>query len=291
MCSLRWVAALIVVAAMPATRVRAQAWQEAPEDAWRQIFDGRDLAGWKVKLTHRELGEDPLHTVSARDGVMKVSYDEYDRFDGDFGHIFFEEPFSYYVLRLEYRFLGEQTTGGPDWGLRNSGVMFHAQSPESMGREQDFPVCVEAQLLGGTGEGERPTGNVCTPGTNVVMDGRLVTDHCVQSTSATYDGDQWVSFELVVLGSGRIEHRVNGNLVLAYEQPQYGGGNVANFDESVKRDGELIEKGYIALQAESHPVEFRNVRILDLVGCMERQSPSYRPWFVASDPERCKAAD
>lgn len=272
---------------LTAAAAPAQTWHEAPEDAWRQLLDEHSLDGWRVKLTGHPLDEDPLGTVRVEDGVMKVSYDAYASFDRDFGHIFFEQAFSHYVLRLEYRFLGEQAPGGPEWALRNSGVMFHSQSPQSMGEDQDFPICIEAQFLGGTGEGERTTGNLCTPGTNVVIDGKLVTDHCVPSTSKTYHGDQWVAFELVVLGSERIEHRVNGETVLRYEKPQYGGGNVDAFDASLKRDGELIESGHIALQAESHPVEFRNVRVLDLVGCTDPDSPGYRPWFVASDPERC----
>jgi len=271
-----------------ATEARAQAWRDAPESAWRSLLPEQGLEGWHVKIAHQALDEDPRGTVRVENGVMKVSYANYEHFDGDFGHIFYAEPFSYYVLRLEYRFLGEQAPGGPEWAIRNSGVMFHAQPPESMGKEQDFPVCIEAQLLGGTGSGPRPTGNLCTPGTNVVMDGKLVTEHCVNSTSKTYDGDQWVSFELVVMGSERIEHRLEGETVLSYEKPQVGGGAVSNFDPAFKPDGKILDSGYFALQAESHPVEFRNVRLLDLTGCTDRDSPSYRPWFVNSDPDRCE---
>jgi hypothetical protein len=276
--------AALVGAAAPAI---AQSWAEAPDSAWESLLAADSLDGWHVKITKHPLDEDPLGTVRVEDGVMKVSYDRYETFDGDFGHIFYERPFSYYVLRLEYRFLGEQALGGPDWAVRNSGVMFHAQSPESMGVDQDFPVCIEAQLLGGTGQGPRPTGNLCTPGTNVVMDGKLITEHCVQSSSDTYDGDDWVHFELVALGSEKIEHRVEGETVLTYEKPQVGGGAVSGYDPAQKPDGKILEGGYFALQAESHPVEFRNVRILDLTGCTDPDSPAYRPWYVHSDPERC----
>jgi hypothetical protein len=271
-----------------ATTGPAQDWQSAPASEWRSLLDSDSLEGWHVKLTHQALDADPRGTVRVEGGVMKISYEGYQHFDGDFGHIFYEEPFSHYVLRLEHRFLGEQAPGGPDWAVRNSGVMFHAQSPESMGLDQDFPVCVEAQLLGGTGSGARPTGNLCTPGTHVVMDGKLVTEHCVSSSSKTYDGDGWVSFELVVLGSERIEHRVEGETVLSYEQPQVGGGAVSGHDPAQKPDGKILDSGYFALQAESHPVEFRNVQLLDLKGCTDPASPSYRPWFAASDPERCE---
>lgn len=287
---MRIVSSVAMTAALVAAGATApaQTWEQAPDSAWQSLLHGDSLEGWHVKLSKHPLGEDPLGTVRVEDGVMKVSYDRYESFDGDFGHIFYERPFSHYVLRLEYRFLGEQAPGGPDWAVRNSGVMFHAQSPRSMGVDQDFPVCIEAQFLGGTGSGERPTGNLCTPGTHVVMDGELVTDHCVTSSSKTYDGDRWVSFELLALGSERIEHRVEGETVLSYEKPQVGGGAVSGHDPAAKPDGEVLDGGYFALQAESHPVEFRNVRVLDLEGCTDPDSPSYRPWYVASDPERCE---
>ena len=150
--------------ALLATAVGAQSFEDVPEEEWLELFNGRDLEGWVVKLTGQDPGEDPLGTVRVEDGVMRIAYDRYERFEGDFGHIFYERPFSHYVLRLEYRFLGEQAVGGPDWAVRNSGAMLHSQSPESMGRDQDFPISIEAQFLGGAGEGERPTGNLCTPG-------------------------------------------------------------------------------------------------------------------------------
>jgi hypothetical protein len=123
------------------------------------------------------------------------------------------------------------------------------------------------------------------------MEGELVTDHCVVSSSKTYAGDQWVSFELVAHGSERIEHRVEGETVLSYEQPQVGGGAVSGHDPAFKPDGKMLDGGYFALQAESHPVEFRNVRLLNLEGCTDESSPSYRPWFTASDPESCAAGN
>jgi hypothetical protein len=192
--------------------------------------------------------------------VLKVSYDKYPEFGGKFGHLFYKDRFSHYVLRGEYRFVGGQSTGGPGWATRNSGVMFHAQSPQSMRKDQEFPVSVEAQFLGGLGKGVRPTGNVCTPGTNIVIGKELITRHCTNSKSKTFDGDQWVTFELEVNGGGPVRHRVNGEVVIEYDQPQL---------DPKDRDGAalikggklLLEEGYLALQAESHPVEFRKVEI------------------------------
>jgi hypothetical protein len=197
---------------------------------------------------------------------LKVRYDGYDAFDDRFGHLFYHTAFSHYIVAVEYRFVGAQARGGPDWALRNSGIMIHAQSARSMAKDQDFPISIEVQLLGGSGTGgaERPTANLCTPGTHVVMDGKLFTPHCVNSRSKTYHGEQWVRVEVHVLGDSLIRHVVNGDTVLEYAKPQIGGGVVNHFDPAMKQDGKPLTGGYIALQSESHPIDFRKVEILDL---------------------------
>jgi len=233
------------------------------EPTWISLFNGENLDGWVIKITGYPLGENFNDTFRVEDGVMKVSYDAYDQFDGEFGHIFYEQPFSNYRLRLEYRFTGEQVTGGAEWALRNSGVMVHSQAPASMLLEQSFPVSIEVQFLGGLGDGPRPTGNLCTPGTNVVIDEELVTAHCTKSSSATFDGDDWVTMEVEVQGSRRVRHIVNGEVVLEYADTQFDPEDpiAAPFLD----DGEgLLSEGYLSLQAESHPVEFRNIEILEL---------------------------
>jgi hypothetical protein len=255
---------------------------------WIQLFNGRNLEGWDVKITGRELNDNVGNTFRVEDGLLKVRYDGYDAFDDRFGHLFFREAFSYYIVAVEYRFVGEQAAGGPDWAKRNSGVMVHSQSARSMGKDQDFPISIEVQLLGGTGAGERPTANLCTPGTHVVMGDTLVTTHCINSSSRTYQGDQWVRVEVLVLGDSLIRHIVNGDTVLEYSKPQIGGGVVNHFDPAVKQDGRLLTEGYIALQSESHPIDFRKVEILDLVGCMDPKASTYRSYYVRADPSRCR---
>ena len=165
--------------------------------------------------------------------------------------------------------------------------MVHGQTAESMGRDQDFPISIEVQLLGGNGKDARRTSNLCTPGTNVVIDGKLITAHCVQSSSQTYHGDQWVRAEATVLGGERIIHRVNGEIVLEYERPQVGGGNVSGHDPAIKRDGTLLESGSIYLQSESHPIEFRKVELLDLAGCLDPKAKNYRSYFVKDVKSSC----
>lgn len=237
---------------------------------WIPLFNGRNLEGWDVKITGRDLNDNWQRTFRVEDGLLKVRYDGYDAFENRFGHIFYREPFSHYIVAVEYRFVGEQARGGPDWALRNSGIMVHSQSARSMAKDQDFPISVEVQLLGGSGTvgSERATANLCTPGTHVVLDDTLFTPHCVNSKSRTYHGEQWVRVEVLVLGDSLVRHIVNGETVLAYSQPQIGGGVVNNFDPAAKQDGRPLTAGYIALQSESHPIDFRKVEILDLAGCV-----------------------
>jgi hypothetical protein len=255
---------------------------------WIQLFNGKDLRGWDVKLAGHDLNDNFGDTFRVENGVLKVVYDKYDKFNNKFGHIFYRERFSYYTVAVEYRFVGEQVPEAPEWALRNSGVMLHSQSARSMLKNQDFPICIEVQFLGGTGSGERTTANLCTPGTHVEMNGKLVTDHCIQSTSKTYHGDQWVRAEVTVLGDQTVKHVLEGKTVLEYSKPQIGGGAVNNFDPAVKQDGKLLDEGYIALQSESHPVEFRKVELLNLSGCTDPKASNYKSYFVKSDSSACK---
>ena len=255
---------------------------------WIQLFNGNDLSGWAVKIKGYDLNDNFGNTFRVENGVLKVSYDKYDNFGNRFGHIFYRQKFSHYIVAVEYRFAGEQAAGGPSWALRNSGIMVHSQSPESMGKDQDFPICIEVQLLGGSGSGQRSTANLCSPGTNVVIDGRLFTQHCLNSSSATYHGDQWVRVEVMVLGDSEIRHIVEGQTVLRYVMPQIGGGQVSNFDPKVKQDGALLSEGYISLQSESHPIEFRKVELLNLAGCMDPKAANYKPYYVKADNSRCR---
>lgn len=268
--------------------VSATAQNRPDEKEWIQLFNGKDLDGWAVKITGHDLNDNFGDTFRVEDGLLKVAFDNYDNFDGKFGHIFYREKFSHYIVGVEYRFVGEQVAGGPGWALRNSGVMVHSQSPESMGKNQNFPISIEVQLLGGTGSGERPNANLCTPGTHVEMNSSLVTKHCTTSSSKTFHGDQWVRVEVVVLGDKSIKHMVEGETVLSYEKPQIGGGKVSEFGELAKQDGALLKEGYISLQSESHPIEFRKVELLKLVGCTDPKASNYKSYYVESNNSECR---
>jgi hypothetical protein len=240
-------------------------WAADPADSgpWIQLFNGKNLEGWTPKITGYDLNDNFGNTFRVEDGLLKVSFDQYQKFDGKFGHIFYKQAFSNYVVRVEYRFVGEQTPGGPGWAFRNSGIMLHCQAPESMEKNQDFPVSIEVQLLGGSGSGKRTTANLCSPGTHVVMDGKLITQHCINSTSKTYHGDQWVTVEVEVHGNKLIKHIVEGETVLSYSQPQLDETD-ANARKLLKGGDKMLHGGYISLQAESHPVQFRKVELRPL---------------------------
>ena len=231
------------------------------KENWIQLFNGKDLNDWVIKIKGSPIGENYKNTFRVEEGIIKVSYSEYEKFNGEFGHIYYKTPFSSYKLRVEYRFTGVQCPGGPGWAFRNSGIMFHCQTPESILLDQDFPVCIETQFLGGPGVGERPTMNVCSPGTHIVMNDTLNKQHCNTSSSKTFHGDVWVTAELVVYGDSIIHHIVNGDTVLTYSKPQIGGDLPEGFPLP---EGTPLKSGYISLQAESHPVEFRKVELLNL---------------------------
>ena len=232
---------------------------------WIKLFNGKDIKDWFVKIHHHEVGENFGNTFRVEDGMIKVRYDQYGDFNDQFGHLYYKVPYSYYHLKLEYRFVGELQKGAPDYTLRNSGVMFHSQDPRTMPKEQDWPISVEFQFLGGLGDGKpRPTGNMCSPGTKVVYNGKLDERHCIDSKSKTYDGDQWVKAELIVLGDSLITHIINGDTVMKYSKPQIGGDVVNRYDPKIKKDGMMLKSGFIALQSEGQPIDFRNIELKDL---------------------------
>ena len=238
--------------------------KSAESDNWIQLFNGKDLNDWTVKFTNSELGVNYKDTFRVEDGVLKVSYENYETFNNKFGHIFYNTPYSNYRLRLQYRFTGEQAAEAPEWAYRNSGIMIHSPAPSAMRFDQAFPVCVEVQLLGGNGKDERPTGNICSPSSHVTLNGKIDKTHCINSTSKTYHGDQWVTAEIEVRGNTSIKHFINGELVF-----DYGGPILDDEDPDAKKlldagADKAMSGGYISLQAESHPVEFRKIELLPL---------------------------
>jgi len=266
---------------------------------WIPLFNGKDLSGWDIKIAGQQINDNYKNTFRVQDGMLRIVYDDYKTFDRKFGHLYYQTPFSYYKLRFQYRFTGKQTPGAPEWGLRNSGIMLHSQSAKSVEFNQDFPVSLEAQLLGGLDTLERTTCNICTPGTQVYLGDSLRKEHCISSTSKNYPGEQWVSVTLEVYGDSLVRHIVEGDTVLTFTKPIIGGGFVSethtwkeaqinNFQYWLDKDVTPLKEGYIALQAESQPVDFKNMELLNLVGCMDPKAKNFKLYNIKPDNSQCE---
>jgi hypothetical protein len=268
--------------------------QSAPNDPkredWIQLFNGKSLDGWTPKFAKHGIGENFNDTFRVDNGLLEVRYDKWTKFDGEFGHLFYKDAFSYYRIAAEYRFVGQQVNGGPGWAMRNNGLMLQSPDPKTMMKDQDFPISIEVQLLGGLSDGKpRTTANLCTPGSNVVMNGKLFTPHCVNSKSKTYDGDQWVRVEVEVRGDELVRHIVEGVTVLEYSKPQMGGGQASPVDPKVKVDGTPMDRGYISIQAETAPIDFRKIELLNLEGCTDPKASNYKSYIVKANPKACQS--
>jgi hypothetical protein len=227
---------------------------------WEYLFNGKNLDGWKIKIRGHKLGDNFNNTFKVKDGTLKVSYENYESFDDKFGHIFYtKKKYKNYHLSLEYKFSGSHLKGAPGWSIKNSGVMFHCQDPETMLIEQDFPVSAETQLLGGLGKNKRTTANICTPGTDVDINLKKAKAHCINSTSKTYHEDDWVKVEVIVYSDSLVHHVIDNDTVLTYTNIRVGGDNVPS--NYINKIGNPLKEGYISLQSEGHPVEFRNIKI------------------------------
>ena len=269
------------------------------EEEWVPLFNNKDLSGWDIKIAGHDLNDNFNNTFFVKDSLLVVGYSGYEKFTKEFGHIYYNQPFSYYKVRLQYQFYGDQLTGGPDYARLNSGIMMHSQSAASLGKEQSFPVSLEMQFLASDSANKKHTGNLCTPGTWVSMNGEPAYDHCIDSKSAYYNADEWVTAEAVVLGDSVIHQLINGDTVLTYEKPVTGGGFVggafnwstggfgADSAQWIQKDGMPLASGYIALQAESHPIRFKKVELLNLEGCMDKSAVNYKSYYIKADNSKC----
>lgn len=269
--------------------IGASSQAQTDADGWQTMFNGKNLEGWTMKIHHYEVGDNYGDTFRAEDGMVKVRYDKYEGpFNDRFSHLYFDEPFSDFHLTMQYRFVGELYQSAPNYTLKNSGIMFHSQDPRTMLIEQDWPISVEMQFLAGIEQGkERPTGNMCSPGTDVVYNGRIDPRHCIDSSSDTFFGDQWVKAELIVFNDSLVTHKINGKTVLEYTKPQIGGGVANGYDPAIKVDGKPLKEGFIALQSEGQPIDFKDINIRNLKGCMNPNALNYKAYYKISDLGSC----
>ena len=227
------------------------------QEEWVALFNGANYDDWTPKFAGYKLGVNHNNRFVYKDSLLSVRYAKTDTFNGNLLY-----PNQYYVL-------------------------LHCQEPATLGLDQDFPISLEYQLLGGDGTHERTTANLCTPGTNVVMNDSLFTPHCVNSTSKTYHGDQWVTAEALVLGDSLVQHIMEKEVVLEFKSPTIGGGGISGYKESAYVEGKPLKEGYISIQAETHPIDFKNIEVLNLCGCMDEKAKNYKSYYVKADNTTC----
>jgi len=273
--------------------------KETSKEDWESLFNGKDLTGWDIKIKDHPLNENYKNTFRIEDSMIRVVYSDYEKFDNQFGHLYTHKPYSYYKLKLQYRFMGDHLADAPEWADRNSGVMLHSQSAQSVNLNQNFPVSLEFQFLCGNGKDTVPTGNVCTPGTFITYDGKPYLGHIMNSNSKTYLKNEWINAEAEVYGDSLVRHIINGDTVLTFTKPMIGEGFVSNNNSWtwagitdsliwINKANTPLKEGHIALQAESQPVDFRKIEILDLVGCTDPKAKNYKTYYIKSDNSQCK---
>jgi hypothetical protein len=237
---------------------------EAPAGHWVSLFNGKDLDDWTVKIAGHAAGDNYGKTFRVEDGLLKVSYDQYDKFAGQFGSLFTRKKYSHYWLRAEYRFTGELAAGAPSWAYKNSGIQMHSQAPETMRKDQPFPVSVEFDIVGGRTWGSHPTGDVCENGTRVTIDGKVLMDKCSKLSGVTIKGDEWVTVLAEVRGSEFVRQAVNGTLVVQYTDLALDETDADAKSLLGAAGGKTLASGYLSLQSNGHPIEFRRIEIMPL---------------------------
>ena len=257
-----WIIILSVLLVSCNATLTNNAKKEKSGNQWVSIFNGVNLNGWTMKINGHPLGVNFANTFRVEDGILKIRYDGYGNdFNKRFGAFFFDKKLSEYRLRVEYRFVGETAPGAPEWGYRDSGVQFHSQSPESLKIDQPFPVCLEYNLHGGNGVEERPVGAICANGMKVEVDGKLNESYCTPpKIKRTFHGDQWVTLEIDIK-DGVIKHFVNGEEILSYRNPVFDAEH--KLGKTLIKNGEVsVIDGYVSLQSNSHPIDFRRIEIM-----------------------------
>jgi hypothetical protein len=235
--------------------------KSAKPSKWIPLFNGKDLSGWQIKIAGQQLGVNHLNTFRVEDGILKIKYDQYKMFDSQFGGLYTTKPYTNYRLKAEYRFIGELTPGAPSWGYRDSGVQFHCQHPKTMDLSQNFPICLEYNLHGGNGKDERPVGEICLSGTLVDIDGVPSKSCNPAKVKRTIHGDQWATLEIDVQGN-LIKQYINGEEIISYTNPRYDPTH-AKGKTFIKDGVSALYSGYISLQSNSHPIEFRKIEIME----------------------------
>lgn len=261
---IRGLTLLALCAALVACAPKPKPHVDAPAGSWVSLFNGKDLEGWTVKIAGLQAGDNYRNTFRVEDGLLKVSYQQYDQFGDRFGSLFYNTKLSHYWLRAEYRFTGKAAAGAPAWTYKNSGIQLHSQSPQSMRKDQQFPVSVEFDLVGGWMIGSRPTGDVCHYGTRILLGGAPLKVLCSRLSDITIRDDQWVAVLAEVDGGKRIRQIVNGGLVVEYTDLTLDDANPDAQRLMAAGESKALTSGYISIQSNGYPIEFRRIEVLPI---------------------------
>lgn len=246
----------------------------APTGNWISIFNGKNLDGWTAKIAGQDLSDNYRNTFRVEDGLLKVSYQQYDKFGDRFGSLFYMTRFSHYWIRAEYRFVGSLAAGAPRWAYKNSGIQLHSQAPETMRKEQQFPVSVEFDIVGGRFLGSQPTGDVCQNGTHVLVGGAAVKGLCSKVSDVTIRDEPWTTALAEVDGGTRVRQIVNGALVIEYTDITLDEGNTDARRLMSGGADKALTSGYVSIQSNGYPIEFRRIEVLPIGDTCAGGTPS-----------------
>jgi hypothetical protein len=224
---------------------------------WVALFNGKNLDNWIPKIAGYKLGENFGNTFRVENGILSTRYDAYDNFKNRFGALYYNKKFSNFRLRVEYRFVGDTVAGAPSWGYQDGGIQYYCQAPQTMDINQPFPVCLEYNLLG-----TRPSGEICANGIYVLVGGKRNEDYCTPPVvQVVPPKDQWSTAEIDVR-NGKMTQYVNGVPVISFSNPRYD-STKAIAKQFITPGNDMVQDGYISLQSNSHPMDFRKIEIME----------------------------
>lgn len=224
-------------------------------DGWVKIFNGQDLTGWSPLIHKSAYKQDPYNTFRADpvNHVIKVTYEDYPNgFEDRCGLLYYDKLLTNYRVRVTYRFLEPQAPGPVSWGKNNTGLMIFGIDPAKVTGDPEFPPLIEIQLLGANSTGGNTTPNMCVPGG---MTMKKSTAECGNNHTgvAPPPAAEWVTVEaeVHVKGDTKVFQYPNKTTpVITMSGPVYQGKDVVN--------------GYLSLQSESQPLEYKDIELMEL---------------------------
>jgi hypothetical protein len=228
----------------------------ADPEGWVKIFNGTDLTGW-VPLIHKSAYNVDTYKTFRADPVthvIKVTYEDYPdgSFDERCGVLYYNKFLTSYRVRLTYRFLEPQAKNPVGWGKNNSGLMLFGLDPSKVTGDPMFPPLIEVQLLGTPSSGGPTSPNICTPGGITLAKQTGICGDNSTKVPAPPAAD-WTSVEAEV--------HVNGDSKI-FQYPEKTKPVVTISGPSYQ--GKPVTGGYLSIQSESQPVEFKDIELIEL---------------------------